>query len=149
MLADAWSEPKRESELELTAGQYRPSARVLTEARVAHKVDVAAREQVLIVEHVEHVGPELDVVRPNRELFAHREVGVVDEHAARRVPPSWRARLAAARVAGRAETGTIANRVAGITDRVRRPALAVRHRAEAPAAEDGPAAGDVPGGARH
>ena len=64
------SESIRQGELELTAGQDVAAAGVLAEPRVADQVDVAAGEQVLVVEHVEHVGPELDVVRPDRELLA-------------------------------------------------------------------------------
>src|SRR4029077_14267683 len=61
-------------ELELTARQHVRSARVLPEPRVAHQVDIAAREQVLVVEHVEHVGTDLDVILVRHlELFRHRE----------------------------------------------------------------------------
>src|SRR5688500_4620302 len=64
------SEPVRERELELTAGQDVSAARVLTKTRVANQVDVAAGEQILIVKHVEDVGAELDVVGPHGELLA-------------------------------------------------------------------------------
>src|SRR5689334_7452336 len=103
-----------ERELELAAVEHVRSARVLSEARVAHQVDVAAGQQVLVVEQVEHVGAEFEVIAADGELLAEREVGVVDEHAACGVASVGRAVLAPARIAGRADTGAVADRVAGI-----------------------------------
>src|SRR5688572_10122369 len=68
------SEPVRQRELELAARQDVAAARVLTKTRVANQVDVAAGEQVLVVEHVEDVSAELDVIGPHRELLAEREI---------------------------------------------------------------------------
>ena len=55
---------------------------MLAEPQVANEVDIAAREQVLVVEEVEHVGANLDVI-VRRELPRQRQVGIVDELAAR------------------------------------------------------------------
>ena len=66
-------------------GRRAPSG-VLAEPHVANEIDIAARQQVLIVEEVEHVGANLDVI-VRWDLPRQRQVGIVDELAARVVFP--------------------------------------------------------------
>src|SRR5262245_17382448 len=124
------SEPIGRRELELPSGEDRRSPGVLAEPRVADQVDVAGGQQVLGVEQVEHVGSDFEVVGSDGELPRHGEVGIIDELPPRGVAPSRRARLAASRIAGRAKTGAINNRVARIANHVGRTDMAVYERAE-------------------
>src|SRR5262245_29962963 len=92
--------------------------RGLSEIDVADDADVAVRGVVLVVEHVEHVGPELDAVAVRqRKRARHGEVREPDWGAARRVPPFWRRHVAGP--LSRAEDLRRAGQILRVADAIR------------------------------
>src|SRR5262245_55736703 len=83
------------AELELPA-RIRSTCRFAV-VDVADDADVAVRGEVLVVEQVEHVGPEFDSAAAGQCKGARqREVRVPDRSTACRVPSLWRRHVAGA-----------------------------------------------------